>query len=194
MEASVLGAGIVRLRIDDETELRQTAIGDAAAILAMVEPCREHLAQHIPLYDAWHTPEDVEGMLGAWDAQHEAVGSLYAGIWQGDECLGLVSLEIFDKNDGLAAIGFTVAHKCEGRSLAFRASDRLLKYAFEEAGARRIFARTTTGNARAQKLLARLGFMKEGVLREALKLRGEYVDLDTYALLKHEWAAAHRPA
>ncbi|MBM3275890.1 MAG: GNAT family N-acetyltransferase, partial [Candidatus Sericytochromatia bacterium] len=147
MEASVLGAGIVRLRIDDETELRQTAIGDAAAILAMVQPCRDHLAQHIPLYDAWRTAVDVEGMLGAWDAQHEAVGSLYAGIWQNGDCLGLVSLEIFDKVDGLAAIGFTVARRCEGTSLAFRASERLLKYAFEEAGARRIFARTTTANA-----------------------------------------------
>ncbi|MBM3275070.1 MAG: N-acetyltransferase, partial [Candidatus Sericytochromatia bacterium] len=38
-----------------------------------------------------------------------------------------------------------------------------------------------------------LGFLKEGVLREALKLRGQYVDLDTFALLQHEWVEAHRP-
>ncbi|HSM52340.1 MAG TPA: GNAT family protein, partial [Thermoanaerobaculia bacterium] len=49
-------------------------------------------------------------------------------------------------------------------------------------------ARCALGNVASQRLLARLGFREEGVLRGYFRLRGERVDNRLFALLRTDWA------
>ena len=76
----------------------------------------------------------------------------------------------------------------EGIGTAFLA--RVLDEAFETLGAWRFHLDCFAGNLRAQRAYAKLGFSRDGVLRQAYRLPdGTRTDLVLMALLNPEWAA-----
>ena len=64
---------------------------------------------------------------------------------------------------------------------------RLVGYAFGELGLHRLEADIDPRNAASARSLARLGFRKEGTLRERWIVAGEVSDSDLYGLLGTEW-------
>jgi RimJ/RimL family protein N-acetyltransferase len=51
----------------------------------------------------------------------------------------------------------------------------------------RIQAQTDPRNLASQKVLQKAGFIKEGVLRKAFFIRGEWTDSLMYSVLREEW-------
>lgn len=76
--------------------------------------------------------------------------------------------------DGVAEIGFGLAESARGQGYATDAVAELTRWAFTQAGVRRIVARTTEDNAGARGVLSRVGFRlertEEDVLHYALRL------------------------
>ncbi len=63
----------------------------------------------------------------------------------------------------------------------------LIRYGFEEMDLNRIEATTHTGNQRSQRVLEKLGFQREGLLREYYCRDGVYNDQVQFSLLRKEW-------
>ncbi|MFZ1813317.1 MAG: GNAT family protein [Rhizobiaceae bacterium] len=61
-----------------------------------------------------------------------------------------------------------------------------LPFAFQTLGMRRVEAACIPGNLRSKKLLERLGFRQEGLLRSYLEINGERRDHLLYALLNDD--------
>ena len=76
-----------------------------------------------------------------------------------------------------------------GRGIAGEASQLLLAWGFEELGLHRIYCGTSVKNEPMQKLAAQLGFIKEGVRKEAMRKRGEFVDIIEYGLLRKDFSS-----
>ena len=57
----------------------------------------------------------------------------------------------------------------------------------------RAVADTDPRNSPAWTLLERLGFRREGHLRQSLWFHGEWADEYLYAILRDEWVARHGP-
>jgi ribosomal-protein-serine acetyltransferase len=64
----------------------------------------------------------------------------------------------------------------------------LIDHAFRELGVHRVVIHAASANLRGQRIPERLGFTREGILREAGKGRHGYHDLVVYGLLDREWA------
>jgi ribosomal-protein-alanine N-acetyltransferase len=86
-----------------------------------------------------------------------------------------------------AELGFALAHAHWGHGYANEAVGRLLRFAFDELDLHRIEADVDPRNARSIALLERLGFRREGLLRERWHVAGEVADGLFYGLLAHEW-------
>jgi len=65
----------------------------------------------------------------------------------------------------------------------------VLRIAFEEFGAHRVFLDVFDDNPRAMHLYKSFGFVEEGLMREAARREGEYCSLRLMSLLDREWAA-----
>jgi ribosomal-protein-serine acetyltransferase len=65
---------------------------------------------------------------------------------------------------------------------------------FETLGLNRVVIECATGNLRSRRIPERLGFMEEGVLRDAEKLYGTYHDIVVYAMLRRDWTKAQEVA
>jgi ribosomal-protein-alanine N-acetyltransferase len=63
----------------------------------------------------------------------------------------------------------------------------VLKYGFEKMKLNRIQALIDSNNTRSMNLVRRLGFRKEGVLRQRSCFKGRFLDDVMFSLLKTEW-------
>lgn len=64
----------------------------------------------------------------------------------------------------------------------------IVEYGFRWLDLRRLFLTTAGTNTRAQRQIAKCGFFKEAVRRQAIRTRkGEYIDFLSYGLLREEW-------
>jgi len=91
-----------------------------------------------------------------------------------------------------AEIGFAVARSQWGRGLASEAVAELIAFAFERLQLHRLEADTEPRNERSLRLLERLGFRREGHLRERYYVDGERQDTVLLGLLRTEWAERRR--
>lgn len=63
----------------------------------------------------------------------------------------------------------------------------VLKHLFETQKVHRVWHTMQAGNARAHKSAEKIGFVKEGVLREHDQVEGKYVDVVVYGMLASDW-------
>ena len=66
------------------------------------------------------------------------------------------------------------------------------KYLFETKPIQRLELAIIPGNDASKRVAQKCGFTFEGISRQAYYVKGQYVDLENYALLKEEWLAQDR--
>jgi ribosomal-protein-alanine N-acetyltransferase len=86
-----------------------------------------------------------------------------------------------------AEIGYDLWPDYWGQGLMPEALRTLICYGFETMALNRIEATTHTENRRSQRVLAKLGFQREGLLREYYYRDGVYNDQILFSLLRREW-------
>jgi RimJ/RimL family protein N-acetyltransferase len=84
-------------------------------------------------------------------------------------------------------IGILLAPEHRGRGVGTSAQQLLVDHLFETTTAHRICAFTEAENLAEQRALEKSGFRREGVLRQAGFVRGDYRDAVIYGLLRTEW-------
>ena len=105
-------------------------------------------------------------------------------ILAGDRPAGWITLVVTNWTHGLAELGYALSAPFQRRGVMPRALELLLDDLFDHTRLRRIEARCAVENVASQKVLKRLGFEREGLLKGYFVLRGEVVDNYLYALLK----------
>ena len=110
--------------------------------------------------------------------------------------IGTVTLRDISLSNERAEVGFSLASACHGRGLAAEAVAAVLRYAFGPLALYRIEADVDPRNAASLRLLERLGFQREGLLRSRWFVGGERCDSVMLGLHRDEWSggARQRPA
>ena len=102
--------------------------------------------------------------------------------------IGTSTLFHFDLRNRRAEIGYALAREHWGNGYIHEALKALLSFAFRDLNLHRIEADVDPRNSASIRTLERLGFQKEGYLRERWLVNGEVQDALYYGLLCHEWA------
>ncbi len=69
----------------------------------------------------------------------------------------------------------------------------LLRWAFDTLDLNRVQAETDTRNVASARVLEKLGFVREGTLREDCVVNGEVSDSWVYGLIRREWRPSSEP-
>ena len=83
--------------------------------------------------------------------------------------------------------GYSLASSCWGRGWMTEAATAALDWAFAHLPLDRIEADTDPRNTASIRLLERLGFTREGTLREKWRVGDEVSDSAVFGLLRREW-------
>jgi RimJ/RimL family protein N-acetyltransferase len=111
-----------------------------------------------------------------------------------DRMMGNVSLFSFIEPSNRAEIGYGLARPFWGQGVMHEALVAVVDYAFGPLALRRIEADTHPRNDRSVRALERLGFAREGLLRERWQVGDEISDSVVLGLLAHEWRARRAQA
>jgi [ribosomal protein S5]-alanine N-acetyltransferase len=106
-----------------------------------------------------------------------------------DQVIGSCTLYDIQPAHLRAGIGYALHRESAGRGLASEAVALALRWGFGQLGLNRIEADIHPDNLSSQRLLERLGFRREGLLRQRFASRDEVQDSVIYGLLAEEWAA-----
>jgi len=98
--------------------------------------------------------------------------------------VGLNNLSLWSKR---AEIGYELHPAHWKKGITTEAVKEVLRYSFEELGLFRIGAVTFPQNEASTKLLQKLGFVKEGLLRGYLYQGNQSHDACIFSLLRTEW-------
>jgi len=91
------------------------------------------------------------------------------------------------KNQTVEYGNLLIREAFRGKGLAKEASKVLLDYLFTEVNVHRVYLEVFADNDNAVVLYEKLGFKREGVLRQAVFSRGEFRDVLIMGLLREDW-------
>ena len=133
------------------------------------------------------------------DAASKLINEIHEGIkrdemmkWgialrSSDKLIGSVTLFHIDFTHRRAEIGYAQGRAYWGQGYMQEALKAVLNHAFEILNLHRIEADVDPRNAASVRTLERLGFQREGYLRERWQVNGEIQDAFYYGLLRPDW-------
>jgi RimJ/RimL family protein N-acetyltransferase len=168
--------------------LRPLAPPDADAVYAMrSDPVVQRYGSHPP----WTEPQLAVDYI-ARNIQAMATGThaQFAVVRRADDAvIGTVTLYAFDPQCRRADVGYALLLSEWGQGYANEAVTALLDWGFEHLDLNRVEADIDPRNTASARALERLGFVREGHLRERWIVGGEVCDSWIYGLLAAEWKA-----
>jgi ribosomal-protein-serine acetyltransferase len=179
---------VPRFELSESAYLRQPEDGDVDELYALIDANRDYLAQWMP----WAQGQTREGTLDfvrETKRKADANEGLELALIEDDEIVGMVGLHVAEPHNQGARVGYWLAEDRQGRGLVTRAVTVLVSHAFEELGFNRIEIRAAPGNAPSRAIPERLGFVEEGILRQAERVGEGYRDNVVYSMLARDWAA-----
>ncbi len=124
-----------------------------------------------------------------WFESHEGEDTRYDAIIEVDGVpvgtIGLIDIDFKNsKAEYYIAMG-ELSYK--GKGVAKEASKLILAYGFEQLNLNRIYLFTEVENVVAQKLFERVGFVREGIIRQDIVSHGRFVNRIAYGFLREDW-------
>jgi RimJ/RimL family protein N-acetyltransferase len=155
--------------------LRAAAAGDLDAIMAI---------ERRPGFECWVGRSSAEEHRAMMDDGNYAY---LVGEADGEVVAFAILRDLNDSHGNRYLKRAAVARTGEGLGGAFLA--RVVDWVFDRAGAHRLWLDCFSHNARAQRVYEKLGFTRDGVLREAyLGADGVRRNLTMMALTRPQWA------
>jgi ribosomal-protein-alanine N-acetyltransferase len=91
-----------------------------------------------------------------------------------------------------ANLGYWIGAPYWNKGFATEAARAVVNFGFSRTQLHRIVAQRFVENAASARVLEKLGFVQEGVLRQEIYKDGRFRDLVTYGLLREEWARGRK--
>src|SRR5258706_7598169 len=157
----------VRLQVTESVELRQIGEDDAEALTALIDRNRSHLKEWLPWLDNSTGLHDTARFIGRSIEQAEDENGLTFGIVYEGALAGVIGQHYVDSMNRRTELGYWLDAGHQGRGIVTRASTRVTDYAFTEQNCNRVILQCAAGNVKSRAVAERLGFVQEGILREA---------------------------
>lgn len=155
----------------------------AKYLFELVDGQRQYLAEWLEWVDYSNCPEDMYPHMNI--SAETKNGNYY--IILDDKIIGSISFVALSEKHKFAEIGYWLSRDWNGRGIMTKAVKVLERFAFKVLDMNRIEIKSDVENKRSRAIPVRCGYKEEGVLRQAILLRGVPRDVVVYSKLKSEW-------
>ena len=178
---------MIILRVDTDLVLRQLSESDAAPLFTAIDRNRAYLRQWLPWLDTSKNHDDTLFFIRTTLEQYANNDGFAAGIWYKDSVVGTIGFHKVDWLNRNVEIGYWLSADYHGKGIVTKACKAFIDHAFSEWHLHRVQIRCAVGNSKSCRIPERLGFVKEGMQRNAEFLYDHYADLIVYGMLENEW-------
>lgn len=173
--------------IDRDIELRLLETRHSEELFQLTDSCRDYLKEWLPWVVDSFSYEDTKSFIEITMQQFAANIGFQAGIWYRGEIAGVIGYHRIDKSHKSTTIGYWLGEKFVGKGIMTKACRVFVDYALTDLKLNRVEIRCAEKNHKSRAIPERLGFTKEGIIREAEWLYDHYVDHVVYGMLAREW-------
>lgn len=148
---------------------------------------RQYLRRQLPM-----SVQAEEAHLEKSQGDHGFI--LGIAVKANDALIGTAGLHSIDWRNRQAGFGISIgAAEQRAKGYGREATSLIAGYAFETLNLNRVWLHVYEDNARAISVYEKVGFRKEGVLRQDSFRDGQYWDTIVMALLREEWSRKPPP-
>ncbi len=165
---------------------RRDAAAIHEAVIASLEELQQWLPWASPDYSKIVSQQFVRDSIGAWNSGR-AYDFTVRRINNPQRHIGNVSVWHLSRQNSVGEIGYWVRSDEARQGICTEAAAHILQIGFEELGLHRITLRTAAGNRASERVAEKLGFLREGLLRNEVKIGNHWVDHAIWGLLVEEW-------
>lgn len=167
-------------------ELRQAGVDDAPLLRRW--RAETSARQFQPLHDVSTAQLRADLAAQRHSDLYRARGERFLWIIEANaRPAGWITLVVANWEHGLSEVGYTISSRFQGNGIMTQALTLLLPELFLRTPIERIEARCAINNHASQRVLEKLGFVREGRLRNYFLLHGERVDHYIYGLLAGDY-------
>jgi ribosomal-protein-serine acetyltransferase len=182
------------VRVDDEILLRQDIETDRDDMWKALGAGRDYVSKYLPWMSAYNVEDDhARGYNTRRNERDNFDGSGHYIIEYKGEFAGTVGFGSHNRNNG-AEIGYWLRQDLQGRGIMTRSVEAVITMLIVDVGIHRVTIRAATSNLPSRGIPERLGFHYEGTMRGASYVNNEYMDLEIYSMIDHEWRARSKNA
>lgn len=173
-----------------ETErltLREIAVDDADAIFAMMSDLQVMRYYGVPMRSREEAVKRANSIRAAFQERNIVYWAMIEKT-SGD-FIGSGGFWRIIKPDSRAHIGYELVPAWWNRGFMTEAVSAMLKFGFETIGLHSIEAGIHPDNIGSQRVLEKLGFVREGYFREKYfdNERNSFIDAAVYSMLRSDW-------
>jgi ribosomal-protein-alanine N-acetyltransferase len=176
----------------DRLGLRPFTSADADALFAL-----QSNAYVLRYWDSppWTDPARAERFIAtsALMAEEGSGARLAIDRASDQEFLGWCSLTQWNPDFRSASMGYCLREEAWGHGYATEAAHAVLQWAYDRLDLNRVQAETDTRNIASARVLEKLGFRREGTLREDCIVNGDVSDSWVFGLLRSDWRPSPEP-
>lgn len=177
------------IQLEEDIVLAKSRIIHAEGLLETVNHNREHLGEFLSWVTKMVSVSDFESYLQHCITKEIEGQELSFTIFRKYKAIGRIALHQIDTTNQNTMIGYWLCKDEMGKGIISKACKTLISYGFEALDLNRIEILTASHNTRSMAIPERLGFTKEGTLRQIEKHNDAFFDLNVYSILKSEWNA-----
>lgn len=166
---------------DDAPLLYEAAIESVADIYPWMPWCHSG-------YTLADSQEWIKICLAEREARHAFDFVVYDQ--ETGQFLGAVAINQIHPLHQYANLGYWVRTSCMGQGIAVTATRLCARFGFEDLHLKRIEIVAAVGNRRSQRVAEKVGALREGILRQRLKIGEVSHDAVMYSLVPEDFAAA----
>ncbi|HLQ72963.1 MAG TPA: GNAT family protein [Bacillota bacterium] len=173
--------------IHDRLTVRMLKTSDAEPLYQLIKQSKPYLRQWLPWIDDGVTLSYCEELIENNFLAHATRSSLTIGVFYDGRIVGIVTFNKYNWRNRIGYIGYWLGEPYQGKGIMTESVKALIQYGFTKLRLNRVEIHCATENIKSQAIPKRLGFKKEGHLREAEWLYDHFVDHFVYGLLTSDW-------
>jgi ribosomal-protein-serine acetyltransferase len=177
----------VKLKVDNTIVLELLDQRHAEALNELVSINRKHLREWLPWVDHMQSVEDFRKYINSSKLRYGNHAEMGYVIMADGAMIGRLGLYNIDLTNKTASIGYWLDQQWLGKGIITRCCKAVVDDGFSRLQLNRIEIRAATENYKSQAIPERLGFKKEGIIRQGEFVNSRFVDLLVYSMLKQEW-------
>lgn len=148
--------------------------------------------EDVAKFEYFHPVQSIENAQKFIDRYTEELEDEEEITWgivskQNNKLIGTCCIGDFDKGARRAELGYAINQSQWGKGYATEALEAVLKFGFEIIDLNRIEATITPGNNASVRVLEKLHFIQEGIVRERDLIKGKLEDGIIMSILQREY-------
>jgi ribosomal-protein-serine acetyltransferase len=133
--------------------------------------------------------EDLRRFITRVREQFDSGRGPQCGLWIDGTFAGSLGVHPIEWPNRNCSMGYWIEQRYQGKGIMTRCCESMLDYLFEDLGLHRVTIQCGVANTRSCAIPERLGFRREGLIREGEWVNDHWLDLLSWGMLEQDWRA-----